>query len=104
MSPVTVSPSTETVTYQPDLFFHHERPARLLKQRPQVFRDNSLKTPAVKEKPKQSFRPVIDYDYYDDGDVRIVGKANSKVRYVLNNNKIEFHMLLKMAFTHKKQK
>lgn len=54
----------------------------MLKQHPQELRINSLKT-AEKEKPKESFQPVIDYDYYDDGDVRLVGKANSKVSFFL---------------------
>lgn len=29
--------------------------------------------------PKNTFRPVIDYDYYDDGDVKVIGKSNTKV-------------------------
>lgn len=26
-----------------------------------------------------TYRPISDYDYYDDGDVQIIGKSNSKV-------------------------
>lgn len=71
----------------------HQRPSRDFKRPERVNRTFSSATKlnsnsdtsakqidAFKEKPKKSaFRPASDYDYYDDGDVRIIGKANSKV-------------------------
>lgn len=40
---------------------------------------NAKVTATLKDKPKKiSFRPVSDYDYYDDGD-SIVGRTTSKV-------------------------
>lgn len=44
----------------------------------------SLSAP-LKEKPKKiAFRPASDYDYYDDGDIGIIGKSNSKVKTFTN--------------------
>lgn len=56
-----------------------ERPGRVLKQHPQEYQSNALKIHSIKGNPKQSFQSVDEYDYYDEGDIRLVGKANSKV-------------------------
>lgn len=41
---------------------------------------NAKVTASLKDKPKKiAYRPVSDYDYYDDGD-SIIGKSTSKVR------------------------
>jgi len=86
ISTITLSPIyRDSPGYRPVPIQNYERPGRLLKQRPQEFRNNALKVHAVKEIPKQSFRSVDEYDYYDEGDVRIVGKANSKVKVVLHD-------------------
>lgn len=29
--------------------------------------------------PKNTYRPVIDYDYYDDGDIKLIRNSNTKV-------------------------
>lgn len=72
----------------------HQRPSRDFKRPERVNRTfssatklnsntdaNAKPADAQKEKPKKSaFRPASDYDYYDDGDVRVIGKANSKVK------------------------
>lgn len=71
----------------------HQRPSRDFKRTQRVNRtwtsgtklnsntDTTAKhTVALKEKPKKiAFRPASDYDYYDEGDVRVIGKSNSKV-------------------------
>lgn len=78
----------------------HQRPSRDFKRPERVNRtfssatklnsntdSNAKSTDAPKEKPKKtSFRPASDYDYYDDGDVRIIGKANSKVPNLIWTN------------------
>lgn len=77
----------------------HQRPSRDFKRPERVNRtfssasklnsnsdSNNKNTAALKEKPKKSaFRPASDYDYYDDGDVRVIGKANSKVQIEYRN-------------------
>lgn len=65
------------------------RPSREFKRTQKVIRTfsqsnlnvdpNAKVTASLKEKPKKiAFRPLSDYDYYDDGD-GIVGRSTSKV-------------------------
>lgn len=78
-------PKFETVDNQ-------ARPSREFKRTEKVIRTfsqsnlnvdpNAKVTASLKEKTKKiAFRPVSDYDYYDDGD-GIVGRSTSKVRFV----------------------
>lgn len=66
------------------------RPSREFKRTQKVIRTfsqsnlnadpNAKVTATLKDKTKKiAFRPVSDYDYYDDGD-SIIGKSTSKVR------------------------
>lgn len=65
------------------------RPSRDFKRTQKVIRTfsqtnlnadpNAKISASLKEKPKKiAFRPISDYDYYDDGD-SIIGKSTSKV-------------------------
>lgn len=68
------------------------RPSREFKRTQKVIRTfsqsnlnvdpNAKVTATLKDKTKKvAYRPVSDYDYYDDGD-SIIGKSTSKVRVV----------------------
>lgn len=68
------------------------RPSREFKRTQKVIRTfsqsnlnadpNAKVTASLKDKTKKiAYRPVSDYDYYDDGD-SIIGKSTSKVRAV----------------------
>lgn len=105
-------PSVATPTERPEIIVPkseidqtaHQRPSRDFKRPERVNRTLSgatklnsnsdiraKHTDALKEKPKKSaFRPASDYDYYDDGDVRVIGKANSKVNLQNSIHKLIF--------------
>ncbi|XP_031628807.1 uncharacterized protein LOC116344420 [Contarinia nasturtii] len=89
-------------TVGPDLLLPHSeihdsqaRPSRDFKRTEKVIRtfsrinlnsDPSAKVSAsLKDKPKKiAYRPVNEYDYYDDGD-SIIGKSTSKVKVILHD-------------------
>ncbi|XP_055709489.1 mucin-2 isoform X2 [Phlebotomus papatasi] len=59
---------------------------KILPRRSQRLQSSSARSDT--EFVSKTYRPVIDYDYYDDDDDRIIGKSNSQVKVILHGHGI----------------
>lgn len=71
----TTSKPVETVTERRQEIVRRKKPQPFEKIKPATFS-------SANEFSEHTYRPVIDYDYYDDGDTRIVPKTGSQVKYI----------------------